>query len=136
MPELAGRLRQLATSWSADLLLAAIVVGWSLAYLGLIAAPQDRRWPVLAYVLPYAAALAVRRRWPVAAARVACGCRCRPVASASSRRHYRPASAAGQARRAASGAGTARPARDYALAGLVWQNVSTMLGRARPSLTR
>ena len=48
------------------------MVGWSLAYLGLIAAPQDRRWPVLAFVLPYAAALAVRRRWPVAAAAVAC----------------------------------------------------------------
>jgi signal transduction histidine kinase len=71
MPELAGRLRRLATSWVADLLLAAILVGWSLAYLGLIAAPQDRRWPVLAFVLPYAAALAVRRRWPVAAAAVA-----------------------------------------------------------------
>ncbi|MGH3256876.1 MAG: sensor histidine kinase [Streptosporangiaceae bacterium] len=72
MPELAGRLRRLVTSWPADLLLAAIVVGWSLAYLGLIAAPQDRRWPVLAYVLPYAAALAARRRWAVAAAMVAC----------------------------------------------------------------
>src|SRR5579862_9252615 len=72
MPEFAGRLRRLATSWPADLLLAAIVVGWSLAYLGLIAAPPDRRWPVLAYVLPYAAALAVRRHWPVAAAAAAC----------------------------------------------------------------
>jgi signal transduction histidine kinase len=72
MPELASRLRRLATSRAADLLLAAIVVGWSLAYLGLIAAPQDRRWPVLAFVLPYAAALAVWRRWPVAAAAVAC----------------------------------------------------------------
>jgi len=65
-------LRRFALSWRSDLLLAAIVAGWALVYLGLVARPGDRPWMVLVFTLPYAAALAVRRRWPVAAAAVAC----------------------------------------------------------------
>jgi signal transduction histidine kinase len=72
MRELLGRLRRWASSWRSDLLVAAIVVGWALVYLSLIARPEDRRWTVLVFALPYAAALGVRRRWPVAAAGVAC----------------------------------------------------------------
>ena len=72
MRELLARLRRWALSWRSDLWVAAIVVGWALVYLGLIARPEDRRWTVLVFALPYAAALGVRRRWPVAAAAVAC----------------------------------------------------------------
>ncbi len=72
MPELAARLRRFALSWHSDLLLAAVVAGWVLAYLALVAPPGERRWLVLVFALPYAAALGVRRRWPVAAAAVAC----------------------------------------------------------------
>ncbi len=72
MRDISGPLRRFATSWRSDLLLAAAVMIWTLAYLGLVARPADRRWMVLVFVLPYAAALAVRRRWPVAAVVVAC----------------------------------------------------------------
>jgi signal transduction histidine kinase len=68
MPEL----RRFALSWRSDLLLAAIVVGWVLVYLSLVARTGDRHWMVLVFALPYAAALGVRRRWPVPAAAVAC----------------------------------------------------------------
>ena len=68
MPEL----RRFALSWRSDLLLAAIVVGWVLVYLSLLARTGDRHWMVLVFALPYAAALGVRRRWPVPAAAVAC----------------------------------------------------------------
>ncbi|HWN61335.1 MAG TPA: histidine kinase [Streptosporangiaceae bacterium] len=68
MPEL----RRFALSWRSDLLLAAIVVGWVLVYLSLIARTGDQHWMVLVFALPYAAALGVRRRWPVPAAAVAC----------------------------------------------------------------
>jgi signal transduction histidine kinase len=72
MRELADRLRRFALSWRSDLLVAALVAGWALVYLVLIAQPEDRRWTVVVFALPYAAALAVRRRWPVPAAAVAC----------------------------------------------------------------
>jgi signal transduction histidine kinase len=68
MPEL----RRFARSWRSDLLLAAFVAGWVLVYLGLVAPTRDRHWMVLVFALPYAAALGVRRRWPVPAAAVAC----------------------------------------------------------------
>jgi signal transduction histidine kinase len=68
MPELRG----FARSRRSDLLLAAVVAGWVLAYLGLVAPARDRHWMVLVFALPYAAALGVRRRWPVPAAAVAC----------------------------------------------------------------
>jgi signal transduction histidine kinase len=68
MPEL----RRFARSWRSDLLLAAIVVGWVLVYLTLIVRTGERHWMVLVFALPYAAALGVRRRWPVPAAAVAC----------------------------------------------------------------
>ena len=68
MPEL----RRFALSRRSDLLLAAVVAGWVLVYLGLVAPARDRHWMVLVFALPYAAALGVRRRWPVPAAAVAC----------------------------------------------------------------
>jgi signal transduction histidine kinase len=68
MPEL----RRFALSWRSDLLLAAIVASWVLVYLSLIVRTGDRHWMVLVFALPYAAALGVRRRWPVPAAAVAC----------------------------------------------------------------
>jgi signal transduction histidine kinase len=65
-------LRRFALSWRSDLLLAVIVACWVLVYLSLIARTEDRRWMVLVFALPYAAALSVRRRWPVPATAVAC----------------------------------------------------------------
>ncbi len=67
-----AELRRFALSWRSDLLLAAVVAGWVLVYLGLVAPARDRHWMVLVFALPYAAALGVRRRWPVPAAAVAC----------------------------------------------------------------
>jgi signal transduction histidine kinase len=69
MADIIGALKRLATSWRGDLLLAAILVVWTLAYL--VATGEERRWAVFVSVLPYAGALAVRRRWPIAAAAVA-----------------------------------------------------------------
>jgi signal transduction histidine kinase len=68
MPEL----RRFALSWRSDLLLAAIVVVWVLVDLSVVARTGDPHWMVLVFALPYAAALGVRRRWPVPAAAVAC----------------------------------------------------------------
>jgi signal transduction histidine kinase len=70
--QLSGRLRRFALSWHSDLLLAATVVGWTLIYLRLVAQPGDRPWMILVFTVPYAAALGVRRVWPVAAAALAC----------------------------------------------------------------
>ena len=72
MPDLISPLKQLATSWRGDLLLAVVLLIWALAYLIVVAAHGEQHWTALIFVLPYAAALAVRRRWPVAAAAVAC----------------------------------------------------------------
>jgi len=72
MPDLGSRLKRLATSWRGDLLLAVVLLIWALAYLIVTAARGEQHWTALIFVLPYAAALAVRRRWPVAAAAVAC----------------------------------------------------------------
>ena len=68
MPEL----RRFALSWRSDLLLAAIVAAWVLVYPSLTAWTGDQQWVVLVFALPYAAALGVRRRWPVPATAVAC----------------------------------------------------------------
>jgi len=72
MRDIRAPLKRLVTSWRGDLLLAALMIAWTVAYLGLIAPREDRRWIVLLYGLPFAAALALRRRWPVAAAALAC----------------------------------------------------------------
>lgn len=72
MRDIGGPLKRLVRSWRGDLLLAALMIAWTAAYLGLIAPREDRRWIVLLYLLPFAAALAIRRRWPVAAAVLAC----------------------------------------------------------------
>ena len=44
--------RRFALSWRSDLLLAAIVAGWVLVYLGLIARTGDQHWMVLVFALP------------------------------------------------------------------------------------
>jgi len=71
MPDLISPLKRLATSWRGDLLLAVALLIWALAYLIVVAARGEQHWAALIFVLPYVAALAVRRRWPVAAAAVA-----------------------------------------------------------------
>jgi signal transduction histidine kinase len=72
MREATGRLRRLAMSWHGDALLAAALVTWALIYLSVAAARGDQHWAALIFVLPYAAAVSARRRWPVIAAAVAC----------------------------------------------------------------
>jgi signal transduction histidine kinase len=71
MHKVTARLTRFAVSWRSDLLLAGILLAWTLVYLGFLATSAERRWTALIFALPYAAALAVRRRWPVAAAVVA-----------------------------------------------------------------
>jgi signal transduction histidine kinase len=71
MRELLGLAKGLATSWRGDAALATVVVAWALVWLAASAARGDQHWVALVVVLPYAAALAIRRRWPVLAAVVA-----------------------------------------------------------------
>ena len=72
MPDRSAHAKELAASWQADALLAVLAVTWAVAGLSGLAAGPDRDWMALVFVLPYAAALAVRRRWPLAAGVAAC----------------------------------------------------------------
>lgn len=72
MPDLTGLLKRLLTSWRGDALLAAVLAAWAIGYLALAAARGNPQWATLPFVLPFIATAAVRRRWPVAAAAVAC----------------------------------------------------------------
>jgi len=72
MPDLAGLLKRLLTSWRGDALLAAVLAAWAIGYLAVAAAHGNPQWAALPFVLPFIATAAVRRRWPVAAAAVAC----------------------------------------------------------------
>ena len=72
MPDLAGLLKGLLTSWRGDALLAAVLAAWAIGYLAVAAAHGNPQWAALPFVLAFIATAAVRRRWPVAAAAVAC----------------------------------------------------------------
>jgi signal transduction histidine kinase len=72
MPDPAGLLKRLLTSWRGDVLLAALLAAWAIGYLSLAAARGTGQWGALLFVLPFAGTVAVRRRWPAAAAGVAC----------------------------------------------------------------
>lgn len=72
MPDLGGLLKRLLTSWRGDVLLAVLLAVWAIGYLSLAAARGNGQWAALLFLLPFAATVAVRRRWPVAAAGVAC----------------------------------------------------------------
>jgi signal transduction histidine kinase len=67
MPKLRERARRFAASWRADALLAVLLVIWSVTDLAELSPGSQRNWMVLVFVLPYAAGLAVRRRWPLPA---------------------------------------------------------------------
>jgi signal transduction histidine kinase len=64
--------KRFAASWRADALLAAALLAWTLACLATQSPGVGRDWLVLVLTAPYAAALAFRRRWPLASALVAC----------------------------------------------------------------
>jgi signal transduction histidine kinase len=66
------QLRRFAASWRGDTVLAAAQVASVVGYLLLAGTAVDRRWLALVYVLPNAAALPARRRWPLAAVAMAC----------------------------------------------------------------
>jgi len=72
MPDPGGLLKRLLTSWRGDVLLAALLAAWAIGYLSLAAARGTVQWGALLFVLPFAGTVAVRRRWPAAAAGVAC----------------------------------------------------------------
>jgi signal transduction histidine kinase len=72
MPDLTSPLKRLLTSWRGDALLAAVLAAWAIGYLALAAAHGNQQWAALLFVLPFIATAAVRRRWPVAAAALAC----------------------------------------------------------------
>jgi signal transduction histidine kinase len=72
MPDPGGLLKRLLTSWRGDVLLAALLAAWAIGYLSLAAARGTGQWGALLFVLPFAGTVAVRRRWPAAAAGVAC----------------------------------------------------------------
>jgi signal transduction histidine kinase len=71
MRDAAGNVRRLALSSRGDALLAAALVAWAVVYLAVAPAPAGQRWRALIFVFPYAAAVAVRQRWPVLAAALA-----------------------------------------------------------------
>jgi signal transduction histidine kinase len=72
MPDLGGLPKRLFTSWRGDVLVAGLLAAWAVGYLGLAAARGNGQWTALLFALPFAATVAVRRRWPVAATGVAC----------------------------------------------------------------
>ena len=53
-------------------MVAVLIAAWAVGYLGLAAARGNGQWTALLFALPFAATVAVRRRWPVAATGVAC----------------------------------------------------------------
>ena len=72
MPDPGGLLKRLLTSWRGDVLLAVLLAAWAIGYVSVAAARGNEQWASLLFVLPFAATVAVRRRWPAAAAGVAC----------------------------------------------------------------
>lgn len=72
MRDVRAQARQLASSRRADAALALLLVTWAVVALVWLVSRPDRDWLVLVFVLPYAATLSVRRRWPLAAAATAC----------------------------------------------------------------
>ncbi len=72
MPDLNGQAKRLAASWLADVLLGLLLVTWAIVDLVWLTSGPSQDWLVLAFVLFYATTLAVRRRWPLAAAAGAC----------------------------------------------------------------
>jgi signal transduction histidine kinase len=72
MRELAAHLARFAASWRSDLLVAGVVVASMAGYELVAAMPANQRWLSMALVLPWCAALAVRRRQPLVAVAVCC----------------------------------------------------------------
>jgi hypothetical protein len=72
MPDLAGLLKRLLTSWRGDVLLGALLAAWAIGYLSPAAARGNEQWTTLLIALPFIATVAVRRRWPMTATAVAC----------------------------------------------------------------
>jgi signal transduction histidine kinase len=68
MPEAIRLLRRVVASRFSDVVLAAAVVAWALTDQASLTTDGPRRWAVTAVTLAYGTALAIRRRWPVAAA--------------------------------------------------------------------
>jgi len=72
MRDLSGPTKRLVTSWRGDAALAALLVAWALAYQTVSGASAGQWRIALAFALVFASSLAVRRRWPVAAAAATC----------------------------------------------------------------
>lgn len=72
MPELAGQLKRLLTSWRGDALVAALLWAWVIGYLSVAAARGNPHWAASLFALPFAGTVAIRRRWPLTATAVGC----------------------------------------------------------------
>jgi signal transduction histidine kinase len=68
MPEATRLLRRVVAARSSDVVLAAAVVAWALTDQASLTTDNRGRWAATAVTLAYGTALAIRRRWPVAAA--------------------------------------------------------------------
>jgi signal transduction histidine kinase len=68
MPEATRLLRRVVAARSSDVVLAAAVVAWALTDQASLTTDDRGRWAATAVTLAYGTALAIRRRWPVAAA--------------------------------------------------------------------
>jgi signal transduction histidine kinase len=68
MRELTGLVRRIVTTWLGDCLLAVAILAWTMAFVFAAGATGDHHWQAIAFILPFCAALAIRRRWPLAGA--------------------------------------------------------------------
>ena len=72
MREVTDSVRRLAMSWRGDAALAAILLAWALAYTGIAGRHASQSWTAVILAMVFAASLAIRRRWPLAAAVIIC----------------------------------------------------------------
>jgi signal transduction histidine kinase len=66
------RAKHLVASWRGDVLLGGLTVAWAAGYQAVAGPPGSHDWTILVFALPYGGALAVRSRWPAAAAAIGC----------------------------------------------------------------
>jgi signal transduction histidine kinase len=72
MGELAARLARFAASWRSDILVAGILAASVIGYQQVAGIPTTQRWLSMVVLLPWCAALAIRRRQPLVAVALCC----------------------------------------------------------------
>jgi signal transduction histidine kinase len=71
MRRLAGLVRRVGTTGLGDALLAVVIVAWTIPFLVADDLRGHQHWLATAFIVPFCAALAIRRRWPLAGAALA-----------------------------------------------------------------